>query len=79
VIPEATLNLTYHHTPTLSFHMGYNIIWMSEAVTAGEQIDLRLNLSQQAGPLVGPAFPQFPFREQDYWVQGINFGANLDF
>jgi hypothetical protein len=79
VIPEATLNLTYHHTPTLSFHTGYNIIWMSEAVTSGDQIDLRLNLSQQAGPLVGPAFPQFPFQERDFWVQGINFGMNLDF
>jgi hypothetical protein len=79
LVPEATLNLTYHHTPCLSFHMGYNIIWMTESVTSGDQIDLRLNLSQQAGPLVGPAFPQFPFRERDYWVQGINFGVNLDF
>ena len=79
VIPEATLNLTYHHTPCLSFHVGYNLIWMSEAVTAGDQIDLAVNLSQQVGPLVGPARPAFAFRERDYWVQGINLGLNLDF
>jgi hypothetical protein len=79
VIPEATMNLTYHHTPCLSFHMGYNLIWMTEAVTAGDQIDLALNLSQQGGLLVGPARPAFPFRERDYWVQGINFGLNWDF
>jgi hypothetical protein len=79
VIPEATLNLTYHHTPCLSFHIGYNLIWMSEAVTAGDQIDLALNLSQQAGPLVGPARPAFAFNERDFWIQGVNFGLNLDF
>ena len=80
LIPEATLNLTYHHTPCLSFHAGYNIIWMTEAVTSGDQIDLNLNLTQQfGGPLVGPAAPLFPFRERDYWLQGLNFGVNLDF
>lgn len=79
LIPEAMLNLTYHHTPCLSFHAGYNIIWMTESVSSGDQIDLTLNLSQQAGPLVGAARPAFPFRERDYWVQGINFGVNLDF
>ena len=79
LIPEAMLNLTYHHTPCLSFHMGYNIIWMTESVTSGDQIDTTLNLTQQAGPLVGPARPAFPFRERDYWLQGINFGVNLDF
>jgi hypothetical protein len=79
LIPEAMLNLTYHHTPCLSFHMGYNLIWMTESVTSGDQLDLVLNLSQQAGPLVGPARPAFPFRERDYWVQGVNFGVNFDF
>ncbi|HEX5102900.1 MAG TPA: BBP7 family outer membrane beta-barrel protein [Pirellulaceae bacterium] len=79
IIPEATLNLTYHFSPCLSAHVGYNIIWLSEAVTSGDQIDLALNLSQQAGPLVGPARPAVLFHERDYWVQGINLGVNWDF
>lgn len=78
-IPEASLNLTYHHSPCVNFHVGYNIIWLSEAVTAGDQIDLSLNLSQQGGVLVGPPRPAVLFRERDYWFQGINLGVSCDF
>lgn len=74
-VPELTVNLRYHVNPCLSFHMGYNLIWLSQVVTSGEQIDLNINLSQP----VGPALPQFQFHDENYWLQGINFGVNWDF
>jgi hypothetical protein len=79
VIPEVTINLKYHVTPNSAFHIGYNFIWMSEVVLSGDQIDTTLNLTQQAGPLVGPARPAFNFRDQDYWLQGLNFGWSWEF
>jgi hypothetical protein len=79
-IPQLTANLKYHFTPNASVHIGYNIIWISNIVTAGDQIDTVVNSSQiGGGPLVGPARPAFAFHDNDYWLQGINFGANWDF
>ncbi|MEX2175721.1 MAG: BBP7 family outer membrane beta-barrel protein [Pirellulaceae bacterium] len=74
-IPELTLNLKYHVTPTLSFHTGYSLIWWSDVVTSGRQIDTGVNLSQP----VGDDRPAFAFEDEDYWLQGINFGMNWDF
>lgn len=78
-IPELSLALAYHPTETLSFSVGYNIIWVSDMITSGDQIDRRVNLSQVSGPLVGPALPEPRFNDSDYWLQGINFTMNYDF
>jgi hypothetical protein len=75
-IPELTLNLRYYIGPNVNFHIGYNIIWITEVALSADQVDRSVNLSQP----VGPANPAFAFRgESNYWVQGINFGANWDF
>jgi len=79
IIPELTANLRYHLSANSSLHVGYNFIWISDVVLAGDQIDSTLNLSQQSGPLVGPARPQFRFDEQNYWLQGINLGFSWEF
>ena len=78
-IPEMTANLAYHVTPTFSVHVGYNLIWISDVVLSGDQIDRRVNLSQVPGPVVGPNLPAFQFRSTEYWVQGINLGLNWNF
>src|SRR5262249_20696772 len=79
-IPTLTSNLQYHVTPNLSFHMGYNIIWISNVATSADQIDRQVNTSQfGGGAVVGPARPQFTFNDRDYWLQGINWGMNWDF
>jgi hypothetical protein len=79
IIPEITANLRYHLSQNASVHIGYNLIWISEVVSSGDQIDTTLNLSQQSGPLVGPANPAFTFRDQNYWLQGLNFGVSWEF
>jgi hypothetical protein len=78
-IPELTLNLRYHATPNLSFHAGYSLIWWSDVVTSGRQIDTGVNLTQLNGPLIGEARPEFAFDDGSYYLQGINFGLNWDF
>jgi hypothetical protein len=62
--------------PNLSFHIGYNLIWLTNVALSGDQIDLHVNLGQQFG---GPQRPQFVFNDRDYWLQGINWGMNWDF
>jgi hypothetical protein len=74
-IPQLTANLNYHVNPNLSVHIGYNIMWISDVVLTGDQIDTTVNVNQP----VGPARPAFAFRDQEYWLQGINWGVNWDF
>lgn len=77
-VPQLTANLKYHLTPALSTHIGYNMIWFSNIATSGEQVDTAVNTIQiGGGPPVGQ--PAFVFRDRDYWLQGINFGLNLDY
>ena len=79
VIPELSLNLAYHIRPSVSVHVGYNLIWMSDVVVSGDHIDRRVNLSQVPGPVVGPNLPAFQFDSTEYWIQGINLGVNWNF
>jgi hypothetical protein len=75
-IPELTLNLKYHLSPCVNVHIGYNILWISEVALSADHLDTSVNFAQP----IGPARPQFPgFRDQDYWLQGINLGFNWDF
>lgn len=78
-IPELNVNLVYHHNANLSFSFGYDILWISNVVTSGQQVDFSVNPSQLTGPLVGPARPSFHFDDQTYWLQGMNFAVNWDF
>jgi hypothetical protein len=75
-IPQLTGNLQYHVNPNLSFHIGYNILWLTNVALSGNQVDLHVNLAQQ---IVGPQRPQFAFNDTSYWLQGINWGMNWDF
>lgn len=78
-MPEVGATLNYHHTPNLAFGVGYTYIWFSSVLTAGDQIDRQVNLTQQPGPIVGPLRPTYIPRERDYWLQGLNFSVTYDF
>ncbi len=80
VIPELTVNLNYHLSTNWSVGIGYNFIWLSSAVTAGPQIDRQVNLTQLAGPLIGPARPAFSgFNTEDYWLMGMNMSLRAEY
>jgi hypothetical protein len=75
-VPELTTNLQYYVSRNLSFHIGYNLIWVSDVALSADQIDFTVNPLQ---PFAGPARPAFAFHDRDYWLQGINFGMNWDY
>ena len=67
---ESAVRLTHYETGIVVFMYWHN------AAFAGSQIDRSVNLSN---PLVGPARPTFNFHDTDYWLQGVNFGAEVAF
>lgn len=78
-VPEINLNLHFQLTQRLDFSMGYSFLYFTNVLLAGDQVDRRLNLSQQNGALTGQAFPTVTGNQTDYWYQGINFGLNGTF
>ena len=53
---------------------------VEKRIHAGEQIDLGINPTQiPPGSLVGEARPIFPFRDSDFWAQGLHFGVEFWF
>ena len=58
--------------------LGYTIIYWSNVVRPGHQMDLDVNedlLPPPEDPVTGVRRPAFSFDTTDYWVQGINVGA----
>jgi len=73
VVPEINVNGICNLSPSWRLMFGYSIIYWSDAVLAGDQIDTRINQTQN--PAVGPLLPAFNFIGNDYVVQGLNLGA----
>jgi hypothetical protein len=77
-VPEAGINVGYQLTDHCRLYLGYNLIYWTNVVRPGNQIDLVVNTAQlppaQPG---GPARPAFAFHGSDYWAQGVNFGLEF--
>jgi hypothetical protein len=83
VVPEVGLNVGWQATSHLKLFVGYTFLYWSNVVRAGDQIDpvldvvpSRLN-GQAVPPLVqrpGAMHPVVPFKETDFWAQGVNLG-----
>ncbi len=79
MVPEMGVTLGYDLTCRLRLTAGYSFIYWSRVARSADQIDMNLNLSQQAGNLVGAPRPAFQWNMSDLWVQGLNFGVNYRF
>jgi hypothetical protein len=77
VVPEVGVRLGVQATERLRAFVGYDFLYWSNVVRAGDQVDLRVNTNQIAPPrpLAGPAVPAFAPVRTDYWAQGIGVGA----
>jgi hypothetical protein len=73
-IPELNVNLIYDVSPQWRLITGYSFIYWSSVVLAGNQIDSTINPPIQ---LPGATRPAFPFQRTDFWVQGVNLGAEF--
>jgi hypothetical protein len=78
---DLTANLTYNFSPRAKVWGGYSILWLSSVARPGEQINPVINDSTVpfiANPTVNSSTaPAFRWKSNDYWVQGLNFGAGL--
>ena len=77
MVPEFILQLGVDVTSHWRVFVGYNFLYLSDVIRPGNQIDRTVNLAQLTGLglLGGPARPTPVFNHNDFWAQGINFGA----
>jgi hypothetical protein len=84
--PEGGVNVGCIFTQNLRASIGYNVLYISDVVRPGNQIDRGINPAQglpgsfggAGGPAV-PARPAFVFRESDFWVQGLSVSVEVRF
>ncbi|MFO0852153.1 MAG: BBP7 family outer membrane beta-barrel protein, partial [Gemmataceae bacterium] len=78
VLPEGMVKLGYRFADRSRFYVGYNFIYLSEAVRPGDQVDRTVDLAQV--PVFGTGGPGTTDRpsplitRSDFWVQGLMFG-----
>jgi hypothetical protein len=82
VVPEIGINVGRQMNDHLRVFVGYTLLYWSNVVRPGDQIDFGVNTTQLPTPtgpgtLVGEARPAFAFRNTDLWAQGINFGVEI--
>jgi hypothetical protein len=78
-VPEVNVNLGYRLNDQWSLTMGYTFIYLNNVAVSGGQIDRVVNLTQNPGPIVGPARPAPLFNSTDYWYQGLSLGMEYRF
>jgi hypothetical protein len=84
VIPELTVNLGINLTRRLSMFVGYNLIYVNKVARPGAQINPVVDASTvPLSPTYG-ATGQVPgtrllFVQDDFWLQGANFGFTFKY
>lgn len=79
VIPEVGIDLGFQLTERIRASVGYNFLYWSSVVRAGEQIDRGVDTNQWAPPIGEGTRPAFQFNSTSYWVQGLTFGLEFRF
>jgi hypothetical protein len=82
LLPELTVNLKYQLSDCLSFTLGYTMVYLTQAMRTGDQIDFSVNPSQlpeNGGSLSGEPRPEPRFHSTDIWLQGLNIGGLIEF
>jgi hypothetical protein len=78
VVPELGVNVGYQVTDHLRAYVGYNFLYWSSVIRAGEQIPRSINPVQMlSGPTLPSMAPAFAFKGTDFWVHGVNFGLEF--
>jgi hypothetical protein len=86
IVPEVGVNVGWQFGNHVRAHMGYSILYCrSDVVRPGTEIDRAVSPGQVPALSTGlvnstaPLRPAFGFRDQDFWVQGLNFGVEVSF
>ena len=78
VVPEGTFKIGLKLGDSGRFYVGYNFIYLSDAVRPGDQVDRTIAavadpISQSGGGLVADR-PRALFNRSDFWAQGLIIG-----
>ncbi len=80
VLPEANVKLGLDITKNVRIFVGYNVLYMSNAVRAGSAIDTTINQNNLFGGTGGnPARPSFAFSNSSFLAQGANIGLDIHY
>lgn len=69
VLPELQLNVGYQFTSWFRASIGYSVLYLSDIVRPGDQID----------NTYGGSHPLVPLANSSFWAQGINFNFQLSY
>lgn len=78
LVPEGTVKFGVKSDRS-RFYVGYNYLYLSDAIRPGDQVDRRLNPNQiplvsGGAPFRGPEFPHAQLVQTDFWLQGLVIG-----
>jgi len=83
-VPEVQAQLGYRLPFGVRAFVGYDLIFVSNVVRPGNQIDTTLNFTGNPAIAPGTTFsgaarPAPMFNNSSFWTQGVNFGASYAF
>ncbi|MFO0878392.1 MAG: BBP7 family outer membrane beta-barrel protein [Gemmataceae bacterium] len=76
VLPELGVTLGWQIAPYLRLSTGYNLIYVSDVVRPGDQVDTSLVQATTPGAATSPGFA---YRTTDLWLQGLKLGLELKY
>jgi hypothetical protein len=84
VVPEGQLKLGFALSQHISTFVGYNFLYLNNALRPGNQLNANINPTQNAfyvppGTLSGPASPLAAFHNSNFWAQGVSGGIEFKF
>ncbi len=82
VVPEGGITIGADLTHWLTFKAGYSILYWSNVVRPGDQVDRNVNPGQVpssgvVGMTGGPTAPSFIFHDSSYWANLFTVGVEL--
>ena len=86
VLPELDVDIGYHFTDCFSLKVGYSVLYVSNVLWAGKQIDRKINPSQSANidftptpELEGDPSPKARTKTEGLWAHGLNVRLEFQF
>jgi Putative beta barrel porin-7 (BBP7) len=79
-VPEFSAKTAYAFNDHVRLGVGYDFLGWSHILRPSDQVDTTVNI-QPLQPIgqVGLARPLVPFRQSDFWVQGVNLSLEFSF
>jgi len=84
VMPELGFQLGYRFFQCTDLFLGYQFAYISRVIRPGDQVNPVINptflpTSSTFGSTIGPAAPVPVIRQNDFWVQGVNWGIRITY